>query len=393
MVLTFWISFFIIFYTFIGYGILVFVLVKMKHAIHGRSTASGTLADLPSLTIIVAAYNEEEIIERKIQNTLWLTYPPGKCSYIFVTDGSNDNTPSLISAHKQIKLMHSPERGGKIGAIHRAMAEVSSEIVVFTDANTTLNEDALINIASHYSDARVGAVAGEKRVSTSGNTDATAGEGIYWKYESFLKKLDSELHTVVGAAGELFSIRTTLYQPVSSRVILDDFVISLLIAEKNYKVVYEPKAYSIEHASANIREELKRKVRIAAGGIQAIIWLRKLLNPFLHPVLSFQYISHRVLRWSLTPFCLILVFFMNILIVIQNGGLPYQLFLAAQIIFYGAAAIGWMFERKEIKIKIFFVPFYFCLMNYAVIRGIKRYYSDKQSSIWEKAKRKSVDGI
>lgn len=388
MVLIFWVCIFILFYTFIGYGILLYFLVKIRQAIKGPRIVTKDLNNLPSLTLIVAAYNEESIIEDKILNTFSLDYPAAKCSYIFITDGSSDDTPQIVARYREIKLMHSEERKGKVSAIHRAMQKVTSDIVVFTDANTMLNKDALVNIAKHYSDKTVGAVAGEKRVSISENSDATAGEGIYWKYESFLKKLDSELYSVVGAAGELFSIRTKLYQPISADTILDDFMISLLIASKKYRVVYEPQAYAVENSSANTKEELKRKVRIAAGGIQSIIRLKKLLNPFLYPVLSFQYISHRVLRWTIAPFCLLLIFVLNIIIVLQDNMAVYTFLLLGQILFYLAAVTGRVFESRQLKLKLFFVPYYFCLMNYAVLKGIARYFLKKQSAVWEKAERK-----
>lgn len=388
MIPIFWSCLIIILYTYVGYGILLYLLVKLRRLIKGRRLIPRDLNNLPSMTLIVAAYNEEAIIEKKIQNTFSLAYPAGKCFYIFVTDGSDDNTASIISRYPQIKLMHDPRRSGKINAVHRAMQEVNTSIVVFTDANTILNKQALINIARNYSDVQVGAVAGEKRVAIADSSDATAGEGFYWKYESFLKKLDSELYSVMGAAGELFSIRTNLYQPVHPTAILDDFLISMMIAGKSYRVIYEPAAYALENGSANIKEELKRKIRIAAGGIQSVIWLRKLLNPLAYPTLSFQYISHRVLRWTIAPFCLVALFLANIFLVFQKAGPIYDVLLVAQIVFYTAAIIGWQFEKKEIKVKTFFIPFYFCVMNYAVIRGIGRYYAKSQSASWEKAERK-----
>jgi len=283
--------------------------------------------------------------------------------------------------------MHNDERKGKIAAVHRAMETVTTEVVVFTDANTFLNDDALVNICRHYSDSIVGAVAGEKRVYSSG-ANATAGEGFYWKYESKLKAWDSELYSVVGAAGELFSIRTALYQPVPPDTILDDFMISLIVTQKGYRVIYEPAAFATETASQNVTEELKRKIRIAAGGIQSIIRLKGLLNPIPYPVLTFQYVSHRVLRWTIVPFLMMLALLINLYIVFTGSiSLTYQLLLLAQVGFYLLAISGWIMEERHIKIKIFFIPYYFCMMNYAVVMGIGRYFSGKQSAIWEKAKR------
>ncbi len=385
----FWISLFIVFYAFVGYGILLYFLVKIRIALKGRRKAMGSVDQLPTLTLVVAAYNEEGYIEDKIKNTLELNYPKDKLQIIFVTDGSNDKTPDLIARYPQIKLMHRPERAGKIAAVHRAMTEVSTEIVVFTDANTFLNKEALVRIALHYSDPTVGAVSGEKRVSIEEVSDATAGEGFYWKYESKLKTWDSELYSVVGAAGELFSVRASLYVPVEKDTILDDFMISMLIAKKGYRIVYEPMAYATESGSENIKEELKRKVRIAAGGIQSIVRLKSLLFPLPYFTLSFQYISHRVLRWTVTPFLMMLALVLNAYIIFKGNHSPlYLVLMAGQVGFYGASLMGWLLEKRQIKVKLLFIPYYFCMMNYAVIAGIGRYLKGSQSAAWEKSKRK-----
>lgn len=389
MIAFFWISVFIIFYAFIGYGIVLFFLLKIRQFFRGkRSICTETSANLPTCTLIVAAYNEQDFIAEKIKNTLALNYPKDKISFLFITDGSTDGTPEIISQYPEIQLMHSPNRLGKIAAVQRAVAIVTTETMVFTDANTFLNPDALIKLCRHYADPKVGAVAGEKRVLIEENADATAGEGFYWKYESKLKIWDSELNSVVGAAGELFSVKTALYEPVHSDSIIDDFMISMLIAKKGYRIVYEPEAFATETSSANIKEELKRKIRIAAGGLQSIIRLKSLLLPIKQPLLSFQYISHRVLRWTVVPFLMIAALLLNIFIVAQTQLFIYQLLLSAQILFYSAAVLGWMLEKQQIKIKALFIPYYLGVMNYAVIAGIFRYLFGEQSAAWEKSKRK-----
>jgi cellulose synthase/poly-beta-1,6-N-acetylglucosamine synthase-like glycosyltransferase len=267
------------------------------------------------------------------------------------------------------------------------MQQVTSEIVVFTDANSFLNKEALVRIVRHYKNPLVGAVAGEKRVCIQASDDATAGEGFYWKYESRLKQWDSDLFSVVGAAGELFSLRTALYEPVAPDTVLDDFLLSMSAVCKGYRIVYEPEAYAVETASASVREELKRKIRIAAGGIQSVGRLPQLFNFFRYPLLSFQYISHRVLRWTVTPFLLILVFVLNAWL-FTGTGTVYTFVFGGQCIFYAAALVGWLLERKELRGKMLFVPYYFCVMNYAILAGIRRYISGKQQVAWDKAKRK-----
>jgi biofilm PGA synthesis N-glycosyltransferase PgaC len=390
MKLVFWISLFVVFYTFMGYGIFLYFLIRIKRVVKGRRPVpTVTDEELPNCTLVVAAYNEEPFIEKKIANCLLLKYPAGKLKFLFVTDGSSDKTAEIISRYPRIQLLHQPERAGKIAAVHRAMECVGTEIVVFTDANTFLNPEAISLICRHYADKTVGAVAGEKRVQIDENADASAaGEGFYWKYESALKKWDSELYSVVGAAGELFSVRRSFYQDVPADTVLDDFMISMLIATKGYRIVYEPEAFAIETASENISEELKRKIRIAAGGIQSILRLKSLFNLFRYPVLSFQYISHRVLRWTVTPLLLILVFVSNALLAFKSSETFYLAIFVAQVFFYVLSLLGLIMEKRHIRIKALFVPYYFCVMNYAVLMGIIRYFTTKQSAIWEKAQRK-----
>ena len=389
MILAFWISFFIIFYTFFGYGILLYLLVRIKR-LFKKPYVFSQLYDLPTVTVIVAAFNEEYLIEEKIRNCLELNYPKNKVQFIFITDGSSDRTPELVGKYPEIQLLHENQRLGKMAAIKRAMPYVSGYVTVFTDANTFLNKDALIQLLKHYQNPKIGAVAGEKKIMVSQSADASsAGEGFYWKYESALKKWDYELYSNVGAAGELFSIRTDLYEPVETDTIIDDHMIAMRIAEKGYIIAYEPNAYALETASADSSEELKRKIRIAAGGIQSFYRLKKAANPFNNPVLTFQYFSHRLLRWVLTPWLMIILFFLNSMIVIRypESGF-YVLTLFLQLSFYLAALLGWFLESKKIRLKAAFIPFYFSMMNYAVIAGTFRYYKGSQSAAWEKSKRK-----
>ncbi|RZJ52158.1 MAG: glycosyltransferase family 2 protein [Flavobacterium sp.] len=388
MIIIFWIALFLIVYTFVGYGFLLYILIKIKRMFKKPLVFKNDQL-LPYVTILIAAWNEEDMIVKKIENTLALDYPKEKLQIIFVTDGSTDRTPELIKPYQEVVLLHTDARDGKMAAIKRAIPFVEGEVMVFTDANTFLNDQAIKNLVKHYQNEKVGAVAGEKKVFIPTVADASsAGEGFYWKYESLLKKWDYELYSNVGAAGELFSIRKALYQPVESDTIIDDHMIAMRIAENGYIIAYEPEAYAMETASANTKEELKRKIRIAAGGMQSIFRLGKAANPFNYPVLTFQYISHRVLRWTIVPFLLILVLLLNVLIVLNTDQFIYQMLLAAQVLFYLLSSIGWFFESRNLKIKAFFIPYYFCLMNYAVIAGIGRYISKSQSAAWERSKRK-----
>ncbi|MEG0518864.1 MAG: glycosyltransferase family 2 protein [Bacteroidales bacterium] len=430
----FWFSLLLVFYTYLGYGILLWVLVKIKEVV--KKPLQKKLPpdnDLPPVTLFIAAYNEQDVVQAKMSNSLALDYPVDKMTIMWVTDGSNDKTVELLrpfeTLHKhgsegtdclgeelycwkkslhspRIRVEHVQQRGGKAAAFNRGIDFVTTPIVIFTDANTMLNREAVKEIVREFTDEKVGCVAAEKRVnaqmsvaqeSVKGDVvingiagmseDAASTEGIYWKYESALKALDYRLYSAVGAAGELFAVRTNLYEKLGNDTLLDDFILSMRIAQRGYKIAYCSNAYAVEGTSANIKEEGKRKVRIAAGGLQSIGRLLPLLNGFKYGVLSFQYLSHRVLRWSLTPVCLLLLIPLNTLLVWQEAGCFYNVMLGLQGLFYLMGGAGWILSVKGRKNKILYVIYYFLFMNYNVFKGV-RYLMTKKTGVWEKAKRK-----
>ena len=389
--LFFWTSFFIVFYSYFGYGILLWVLVKLKKIFRKSRSGKADSSFQPAVALVIAAYNEEDYIEEKIENSLQLDYPKGLLELIFVTDGSTDRTPEIISRYPSIKLLHQPERKGKSAAMNRSIEHIHASIIVFCDANTSLNKDCIREIVKHYADPKVGGVAGEKKIIEKDiNTAASSGEGFYWRYESFLKKLDSDLYSTVGAAGELFSVRKNLFEPAPEGTIIEDFVQSLKVCTKGYVLRYEPNAYAAEAPSASIEEEMKRKVRICAGAFQAMILLKELFNVFRYPVLSFQFISHRVLRWTICPIALIVLLLSNASIVLVGTTTFYSLVLILQCGFYAMAIAGWMLANRRIRVKILHVAFYFMFMNLAVFLGFRRFLRNKQSVLWEKASRQKI---
>lgn len=392
---SFWFIIFLVFYTYIGYGILVWVLVKIKNLFKNREPKHIENAYEPKVTLVIPAYNEMSCIEEKLRNTYAIDYPQDKLEVLFVTEGSTDGTTEWLERrsgeYPNMRLLSGNVRRGKIEAMNIAVKTVTTPVVIFSDANTRLNKLVIRNIVRHFIDHNVGAVAGEKRVMMDASEAAAgAGEGLYWKYESFLKKLDTELHTVVGAAGELFAVRTELFGEVEKDTLLDDFIISLRIAADGFRVVYEPDAFASERPSFSIADEMKRKVRIAAGGFQAMARLMPLLNIFKYGWLSFQYVSHRAMRWAVTPFCLPLLVVINSLLINQNTFLDnriYQLLLAGQFLFYALSVLGYYLESRKIRVKLLFVPFYFSFMNYCAIKGYFRYRNGIGSGIWEKVNR------
>ena len=298
-----WVSLIFVFYSYLGYAIIGMGLFKRSGAKRIKELKQTDPDFEPPVSLIVAVYNEEDVIKKKIENCLALNYPENKLKLVFVADGSTDQTVAIIKQFPGVELLYKNERQGKVAAINRAMSTMSTEYVIFCDANTFLNKDCIREIIKHYSDEKIGAVAGEKKVVAPATLKKPVkdGEGLYWKYESKLKKIDSDFYSVVGAAGELFSIRTKLFEPLRPEVLLDDFIISMNICKKGYRVIYEPKAYAMEAPSLTMKDELNRKIRISAGGFQSIVMLKDLLNIFKYGKLSFLYISHRVFRWVLCP--------------------------------------------------------------------------------------------
>ena len=388
--IAFWACLFLVFYTYIGYGMLLWLLVAIKRLVRGRAVKTALPPDeaLPDVTFMICAYNEQDVVAMKMDNTHQFDYPQDKLHIVWVTDGSTDGTNERLSHYPDVTVVYSPERRGKTAALNHGISQVTSDITVMTDANTMVNPQAIREIVRCFLDPQVACVAGEKRVMARHEGQAAAeGEGLYWKYESALKRLDSELYSAMGAAGELNAIRTSLYEPMPENALLDDFVMSMRLVDKGYKIAYTSDAYAMEYGSADIHEESKRKRRIAAGGLQSIWWLRKMLNPFRQPTVAFQYISHRVLRWSITPVAMLALIPLNIALVLLHAGTVYTVIAVLQLLFYLAAALSWLLESQGRRQKLLYVAYYFLFMNVNVFRGMKYLYAHKGGGTWEKAKR------
>lgn len=389
--IVFWTCFTLVIYTYLGYGGLLYLILKIKGLFIRKELTPILPLDeqlLPEVTLMICAYNEQDIIREKMKNIQALNYPKNKLCVMWVTDGSSDHSNEILKEYPDIKLVYSPERKGKASAIKHGLSENKAEYVIFTDANTMLNEDAIREIVRQFMKKNVSCVSGEKRVMARHNGQTAAeSEGIYWKYESALKQWDSDLYSAMGAAGELFAIRMSHYHEAPSNALLDDFMMSMLILKDGHRIAYTSKAYAMEYGSANLDEESKRKRRIAAGGLQSIWWLRGLMNPFAYPKVSFMFISHRVLRWSITPIALVALVPINLILYLTCEHWGYAVAGIMQLVFYITALAGWLLERVGHRYILLFVPYYFLFMNLNVFKGISYLMTHHDSGTWEKARR------
>ncbi|MBR7067737.1 MAG: glycosyltransferase family 2 protein [Bacteroidales bacterium] len=405
----FWVAIGTTLYCYAGYPLVLWIAKQFRR----KQAQTQTEPTFPDVTLIVAAYNEEQCVEQKMQNTLALQYPPEKLRIMWVIDGSTDRTSELLAQYPQVTTLHQPQRLGKTAAINRAMEQVQTPVAVLCDANTHLSPDAILHIVSAFADPQVGCVAGEKRVARSAQTtEADHTEGAYWRYESLLKSLESDTGATLSAAGELLALRTALFAPMPPNTILDDFELSMNIAMGGHRVVYCPQAWATESGSANLDEEWKRKVRIAAGGFQQLCrrW-RLLVNPLKNSALWFKFVSHKLLRWAVVPLCLIIVPIANVAIVALTHGqsystsftfvtpIPninivahvhtafYQYTLALTAAALMLALAGFALRHRKPPIKWLHLPYYMLMANVAQLTGMVRWLTGKQDVRWQKAQR------
>ncbi len=343
---------------------------------------------LPTITLLVAAYNEADCLAEKIQNALQIDYPEELLEIWIVTDGSTDNSPLIVGQFPRVQLFHQPERQGKIQAIQRVIGAVKTELVVFSDANALLNKGCLRAIALAFTDALVGAVAGEKRVVDA--QDALAGESMYWIYESKVKKWEGGVYSVTGSAGEIFAIRKSLYQQVPANTLSDDLAISWQIIAQGYRMEYAADAYSLELGLDNIRQSFARRIRVAAGSVQAVLRIFSGKGYVWKPVFWWEVISHRILRTLVVPYLILLIGCLNVILI--GSGDVYWILFALQFYGYLATAVYWIrFSNGKAPFWIS-LPAFFILVHFAMIRGALSLWLGKQSVLWPTYARSRGDG-
>ncbi len=390
--LMFWVCVLLIAYVYVGYPIILATLARL------RRKAEKYPVITPQVSILIAAYNEQNVIATKLENTLALEYPQECLQVVVAADGSDDHTPQIVEtfAERGVELSYDFHRRGKMAAINRALPRLKHEIIVFSDANNLYAKDALIELVKPFSDPKVGAVTGSKNIMDDPDAHAKA-DGLYWRYESAIKKYETALGSCTGVAGEILAIRRSLYQPPPDHVINDDFFIGMGVLRQGYRLVYAPTAHSYERTSLTEQDEAVRRARIVAGRYQAMLMSGSVL-PWRSPVLVWQVISHKFMR-PLVPFLMIIAFLVTLAACIwqvppTNPGwlylaAPYNvLFLIAEISICILAIFGSTLKDKGLLGKILYLPTFLVNSNLAAILGLYSFFTGKQTSLWRRARRR-----
>jgi cellulose synthase/poly-beta-1,6-N-acetylglucosamine synthase-like glycosyltransferase len=377
--LLFWGSFALLFYSFFGYGILRYVLVNLKALFNKPEPVASNFQ--PAVTVVVTCCNRGFVLEKKIQNCRELDYPKEKLQLLFITDGTTAKTGTMLQKYTEVNVLHNAGRSSKAAAENRAMQQVTTPIVIFTDADTLLNKDAVNNIVRHFADEKVGCVSGEKGIQLQTSIVSAAGQSSSWRYDSFWKKLWGQLSGPVGATGKLVAFRTGLYEAVPEDTVLNGFVQSMYVAASGYKIVHEAEAYATETTAVTTKEELERKIRSCAGGWQAMKRLSGRLSMVKSPVLYLHYFSYCILRWAVNPLLLVLFFFSNVSLAWESPFFLTVLYL--QVFFYLTSLAGYCILGTQLKVNAFFLPYRVCIKSYSVVAGLICFLNGLESGIWK----------
>jgi cellulose synthase/poly-beta-1,6-N-acetylglucosamine synthase-like glycosyltransferase len=367
----------LVFYVYFGYFALVIVLAQIiRRKVYQREIQ-------PSVALMIAAYNEEQGIAKKIDNSLQLLYPKEKLRIIVVSDGSSDRTDEIVKsyAHAGVELIRVEGRVGKTEARNVAIKEIDSEIVLFSDATTEYRPDIIKKMVRNFADPEVGMVTGHLIYRNDQNSPMGLGQKLFWKYESLIKNAQTKLGTLTGSVGCATSFRRVLYSPLPANII-EDFTEPLMFVIKGKRVVYEPEAICYELPTPKSQNEWKMRVRVVRGGMSGMLYAKKILNPFRYPIASFQLISHKILRWLVPVFGIcILLATLSAIILTPN---PIAIALALlQLVFYACAAVAFILEKKGMKIKILSIPLYFIVLNAASLVALYKTITTQLEATWE----------
>jgi cellulose synthase/poly-beta-1,6-N-acetylglucosamine synthase-like glycosyltransferase len=361
-------------YVYVGYPLLLAIVASL------RRRPSVNTEYVPSVSVLIAAYNEEATIGRKIHETLALDYPPDKLEIVVVSDGSTDRTDEIVKSLREnrVRLLRVEGRRGKTTAQNEGVAICRGDVIVFSDATSIYHPQSVRLIAACYADDRVGAVSGRYRYFDPGGKSPTgAGSVAFWNLENLIKFFQSRISTLTGCSGCIYSVRRDRYVRLPADA-CSDLVEPLQIVRAGYRVRFESRAIAYEETTVTTRQEWKMRVRVATRGMRGVLSVRELLNPRIHPWPAFQLISHKVLRW-LSPFFLLLVFFSTAMLTEDPF---FRVLFAAQAMFY-CWALGSLILPVHERFRLLAIPLYFCTLNAAFMAGLVGLIRGEKHTIWQ----------
>jgi cellulose synthase/poly-beta-1,6-N-acetylglucosamine synthase-like glycosyltransferase len=376
MIFLFWLCVALVLWVYAGYPLLLLLITRLSS---GKTVQRGMIT--PPVTLIISAYNEGQIIRKKLENSLALDYPRDLLEIIVISDCSDDDTDAIVKEYAQrgVRLLRMKERGGKTVGLNFAVPQARGDAVIFSDANALYHFNVVRNIVRNFADPKVGCVTGESRYEVDEHAaHSTASENLYWRYELAIKKMESRIGSLVGGDGAIYAIRKSLFRPMRPED-LSDFVNPLQIVTQGYRNIYEPEAFSLESGAESFEKEFRRKVRIVNRAWRGLWRVKQVLNPLRFGFYTVQVISHKLLRWMI-PLFMAGAFFANMFLLSYDK--LHQTMFALQITFYVLAAIGWLQSHRLSISKLFYVPYYFCLVNYASLLGIISNYRGQKFAVW-----------
>jgi cellulose synthase/poly-beta-1,6-N-acetylglucosamine synthase-like glycosyltransferase len=391
----FWLSAAFVVYVYAGYPLLLWLLARRRRE---RRRREPDPAALPTISVVIAAHDEEAVIAEKLENTLALDYPAPRRQIVVASEGSRDATFEIVErfAARGVEQSFRLERRGKVPAINEAVSRARGEIVVFSDANNFYEPDALRRLAAAFEDPRVGAATGTKCLRREDGSLAES-EGLYWRYESFIKRQEARLGSCIGAAGEILAVRRALLEPIPAGVINDDFYMAMRVLCRGHTVAYVPEARSWERTSVDLQQERVRRARIVAGRFQAFGMAGRLF-PWRRPLLLWQLLSHKLAR-PLVPWAMLVALAANVVAWLSppaagSGWLMLErpvagLLLALQVVFYGVAAIGSRLKLRGPVAKLLFLPAFVVSGNVAAALGLLGYLAGRQTAVWKRVARRA----
>ncbi len=381
--IVFWLSVAALVYVYVGYPILVYLvsLAFPKHIKRG--------AFEPQVTILITAYNEEKAIRAKLENTLGIDYPKEKLEILVASDGSTDKTDAIVKefASKGVRLFRQEGRVGKTVTQNNAVECANGEIVLFSDATTDYKPDVLREILPNFADEKIGCVAGKLVYVDSSASNVGKGAQKYWNYETFLKESESRACSLIGASGCLYAVRKSAYRPMYAEA-CSDFLICTVLYEQGLRSVYEPRAVCTEDTNRQTDKEMRMRVRVISQTFTDLWRNRKMLNPLKSGFYAVELVSHKVLRYAV-PLFLLLIFISNAVLMPH---VPFfELVFLAQAGFYLLALIGWSFEKMGARIGVFAIPHYFVLANLASVFGFYKFLRGERYATWEPIREKNEE--